>query len=295
MLKPIAIAAASISMLALSAPAFAQANQQTSPRDTIGSILGTIFGGRVGSSTSLDAQWASGQTPLSNRQYQFQGRVDTEVRSGNLDQAIGARLKADYTALVQLESRYAADGRFTTQERADLADRYGALTQVLADRRYADGATAANTSATNVAAGRAEFNSRVDAATRARRITRTQSTRLKADYASVVQIESNYLRDGEITAAERNDLDVRLDALDARLGDTAYTAVSSTPRSRLDAVARALPRSGLTRTVQTQLLVELGDLTRLADAYARASVSAEDQAYLDRRLVDVETRARLRR
>lgn len=294
MRKTIGFAAAA-TMMAMGTPAYAQFNQRTQPSDILGSILGTLFGGRVGSSSTLDAQWASGRTPLRDQQYQFESRVDTEIRTGSFNQATGNRLKSDYSALVQLESSYAADGRFTNQERGDLSDRYRRLTQVLADRGYGDGATIANTGTTNVAAGRTEFNSRVDAATSSRRITRRQGTRLKADYASVVQIEATYLRDGVITAAERNDLDVRLDALDARLGDVSNTTTNSTPRERLDSVARELPRSGLARALQSQLLVELGDLTRLADAYARVNISAEDQAYLERRLTDVETRARLRR
>lgn len=231
-------AAAMITLMAL--PATAQVTQQSSPRAILGSILGTMFGGgRVGPGTTLDGQWLSGQTPLNNQQSEFESRVDVEVRSGNLDRSTGARLKSDSAYLVQLESQYAADGRFTVQERADLADRYTALTQVLADRGYGSGATTAATATAtatataDVASGRAEFNSRVDAALAARRITRTQGTRLKADYAAAVQLESRYLRDGAITAAERDDLEARLDALDAKLGD------SGSPRRELNAASTA--------------------------------------------------------
>ncbi|MBV1692444.1 hypothetical protein KRR38_33615 [Novosphingobium sp. G106] len=175
-----------------------------------------------------------------------------------------------------------------------MADRYTALTQVLADRGYGSGATTAATATADVASGRAEFNSRVDAALAARRITRTQGTRLKADYAAAVQLESRHLRDGAITAAERDDLDARLDALDAKLGDSGSPGANLTPRARLDAIARTLPASGLTRGANAQILVELGDLTRLADAYARTNTSIEEQAYLNRRVEDVETRVRQR-
>ena len=53
--------------------------------------------------------------------------------------------------------------------------------------------------------------------------------------------------------------------------------------------------SGLSATAQTQLRVELGDVTRLEAAYARTSPSADDRAYLERRIVDLETRVRIRR
>jgi hypothetical protein len=281
--------AAAAAISALAAPAAAQVQQ--TPQDILGSILGTLFGNRVGAGSTLDAQWSAGQTPLANQQTAFESRVDAEVRTGNLTQAAAARLKNDYYNLVVLEQRYAADGRFTAAERSDLTNRYGALTQVLAQGGYANSPLAATA---ELAAGQAEFNQRVDAAYSTRRITRTQATRLKSDYAALVQLESNYLRDGVISAAERADLDARMDALDARVGDVAYTGVNLSPRARLDAISRALPTSGLGRAAQAQLLVELGDLTRLADAYARINATAEEQAYLDRRLGELEARARLR-
>jgi hypothetical protein len=284
----LAFAAAAAAMTVAAAPAHAQSSPD--PRNPIGAILGAIFGDRQAAPTSLDAQWAAGQTPLTNQHAQFHGHVDAQVRARAVDQATGVRLKADYDALVQLETRYGADRRFTLQERSDLANRYGALTQVLAAGGYADAATW-----TQVADGRAAFERRVDSAVAARRINRTEGRRLKSDYAVVAQIEAGYLRDGTISAAERADLDARLDALDVRVGDTAYAAAALTPRARLDAIARALPGSGLASAAQAQLLVEHEDLSRLEAAYARFNASAEERSYLERRLAELEVRARLRR
>ncbi len=284
--------------LALAAPAVAQ-SQSTQPQNTqaqqerLGAILGALFGDRMG--TSLDAQWAAGRTPLAGQRTQFDSRVDADIRSGALSAATGARLKSDYADLVALETRYAADRRFTTQERADLNDRYGALTQVLTDGAYADGGAGGSV---GVAAGRAEFDRRVDAAVSARRLSRTEGTRLKTDYAALVRLEADYLRDGTLSARERDDLETRLDALDARVGDPQYgggAPVAQTPRVRLDAIARALPSSGLSSAAQTQLRTEHEDLTRLEAAYARLTVTADERAYLERRLADLETRARVRR
>src|SRR5688500_4737694 len=130
------VAITSAAVLALTAgPALAQPSSQRNP---IADIFGTLFGDRLGVTTSIESQWAAGQTPLANQRGQFEARVDTEVRTGALSQATAARLKADYYELVQLEARYGADQRFTTAERTTLADRYGTLTQVLADRAYAD-------------------------------------------------------------------------------------------------------------------------------------------------------------
>ena len=145
-----------------------------------------------------------------------------------------------------------------------------------------------------MANGRAEFETRVNTAVAQRRISRTQGTRLKSDYGAVVRVESGYLRDGTISVAERADLDARLDALDVRLGDTGYAAAPLTPRTRLDAIGRAIPSSGLSSAARAQLQVEYEDLARLESAYARLNPTSDEQAYLDRRLGELETRARVR-
>ena len=139
MKKSLVLAAAAITLTA--GPAYAQAS--TTQRNPIADIFGALFGDRLGATNSIESQWAAGQTPLANQRAQFESRVDSEVGTGALNQATGARLKSDYYELVQLEARY------------------GALTQVLADRAYADAGASATT---EVADGRAEFDRRVDAA-----------------------------------------------------------------------------------------------------------------------------------
>lgn len=291
-----AIAAGAL-VLAAAPAAMAQSNTTTQEpsqqQERIGAILGALFGDRLGVTTSVEAQWAAGRRPLQTQRAQFNTRIDAEVRSGAVSRADGDRLKAEYDEVVALETRYGADGRFTTQERNELADRYGAITQALSDGGYANGS---GSTTLTVAAGRAEFDRRVDAAVSARRLSRTEGTRLKADYASLVTVEAGYARDG-ISARERDDLDARLDALDARVGDTNYgggnTVVDN--RTRLSNIERALPNAGLSSAARAQLLVEHGDLVRLEAAYSRSSPSADDRAYLDRRIADLETRARVRR
>lgn len=214
------------------------------------------------------------------------------MRYGTLTQATSTRLKNDYSELVQTEARYGADRRFTTQERTDLADRYGRLTQALTDKKYGDEVTSGD-----VAKGKAEFDRRVDAGISSRRLSRVEATRLKSDYAALIEVEANYFNDGALSRREQDDLDSRLDALDTRVGDTSYATSSKTPtsRSRLEAIASALPKSGLGAAAKTQLQIEHDDLSRLEAAYARVAPSADEQAYLDRRLANLETRARVRR
>ena len=244
--------------------------------DRVGAILGTLFGDRLGVSTSVERQWAAGRKPLATQRTQFIARIDADVRSGALTARNGTRVKADYEELVALEARY------------------GALTQALTEGGYADEDEDSDT--LSVADGRTEFHRRVDAAVAARRLSRTEATRVKSDYAALIQTEATYARDG-ISRREREDLDARLDALDTRVGDTAYGGGSAVldNRTRLSNVDRALGTSGLNAAAQTQLRVELGDLTRLDAAYSRATPSSDDKAYLERRIADLETRARVRR
>lgn len=288
MKKALILAAASAALVA--APLSAQTN--TSARDRIGQILGNLLGMGNSADSSLAGQWTANRRPLGEQRAQFEARVDADVRSGRLPQATGARLKSDYYALANLEAQYGADRSFTTAERNELTTRYNELLQVLTDGRYADAGYGARA---EVAEGQVEFNRRVDASVTARRITRVAATRLKADYNALVRTEANYLQDGALSDSERGDLDRRLDALDERVGDVAYSAAPATARARLDAIARAVPTSGLAAAARTRLMVEHGDLMRLEAAYARLTPSAEERAYLESRLTNLETRARVRR
>src|SRR5690606_25827587 len=110
-----------------------------------------------------------------------------------------------------------------------------------------------------------------------------------------------YLRDGTLTRREQDDLDAQLDALDARVGDSASTGGGYQPvldnRTRLSNIETALStgeRNGsINRTEAADIRVELGDLTRLEAAYSRTSPSRDDADYLTRRLGELETRARV--
>lgn len=289
-------ACAAGALILTAGPALAQtspAADQPTQEDRVGAIIGALFGDQLGVSTSIERQWAAGRKPLATQRLQFNARINADVRSGSLTQANGARVMAEYDQLVALETRYGADGRFTTQERTELGDRYGDLTQALTEGGFADDDGPAKLT---VAEGRAEFIRRVDAAVVARRLTRIGATNLKRDYAALMQTEVSFARDG-ISEREQDDLDARLDALDARVGDTAYGGGPAVLdyRTRLSNVDRALSTSGLSAISRAQVRVELGDLIRLAAAYVRATPSNEDRIYLERRIADLETRARVRR
>ena len=272
-----------------------QQSQPSSQQDAFGAILGALFGTN---GSSLDTEWARGRRPLNTGRTQFETRVTADVRSGALSSNSAARLRTDYDALVQLESRYASDGRFTAQERSDLNTRYAALTQTLDSGGYGDDAGYG----ASVAEGRADFEARVTAAVNARRITRTEGTRLRTDYQALIQTEAGYQRDG-LSTRERDDLEARLDALDARLGDGPSSGggygIAVDPRTRLTNIETAVAageRSGaISRTEAADIRVEHGDLVRLEAAYSRTNPSSADSAYLIRRLGELEARARVTR
>lgn len=302
-MKSFYTATAAAALMLTSSAAFAQTNtttddqQRSRQQERLGAIFGALFGDRTGSTGSIEAQWSLGRTPLATQRRQFESQIDADVRARTIDQRTGAQIKSDYYDLVQLEARYGADRRFTQQEQADLAQRYSRLTQAVSDGGYADDqSTDIGISITD---GQSEFNQRVDSSVSSRRITRVAGARLKTDYAALVRTEASYLRDGRLTDQERDDLYTRLEALDARVGDMANSGgsgnVAQTPRARLDAIARALPSSGLSASAQAQLRVEHEDISRLEAAYARTNASADDRAYVERRLTDLETRARIRR
>ncbi|WP_291834373.1 hypothetical protein [Brevundimonas sp.] len=270
--------------------------QPTNQQDAVGAILGALFGDRLGVSSSLETEWSRGRRPLSNQSSQFQTRLDTDVRSGRLSSSEARRLRDEYDDLVQLEARYTADGRVTTQERADLVAQYREFSQ-----RVEAGGSDYSSGRASVADGRADFEARVDAAVRNRRLTRTEATRLKTDYQDLIRVESGYLRDGRLTAQERDDLDSRLDALDARVGDAPSGGNNGggyqDNRTRLSNIERALSSNsaGLSRTEIADIRVEAGDLARLEAAYGRTQPSSDDRSYLDRRIGELEVRARVRR
>lgn len=291
-LKLALIATTAATVFAGSAAAQTSTSGQTN-QDRLGAVVGALFGDRLGLS-AMDQAWLRGARPLSEGRTQFTPRVDASLRSGAISSSAAARLRADYDALVTLESQYAGDGRFSTEERADLNTRYTTLTQTL------DAGAAGYGDANQVAQGRADFEARVDAAVAARRITRLQATQLKTDYQSLIQVETGYQADGSISAAERTDLDTRLDALDARVGDgpagqtpTTRPATIQSRLSSLDAAVTTAERSGsVTRAEAADIRVELGDLVRLQAAYGRYAATADDTAYLERRVGELETRVR---
>jgi hypothetical protein len=311
MLAPALIGIAAVAM-AITTNAHAQTSYgQTTPygqNQTQQPGLGSVVGALFGINSNLDPQWLANRRPLDLGRAQFEAQLTADVRAGSRTSSSADRLRTDYNALVQLEARYGSDGRFTTQERADLNAQYQALTQRVNVVENTGGGNGypntgggyGSSDGSSVADGRANFEARINTAVTARRITRTQATSLRTDYQALIQTEAGYARNG-VDAREQADLDAKLDALDARLGDGptnggGYQTVldNRTRLANIDAAVSAGERSGsISRTEAADIRVEYGDLLRLEAAYSRTSPSAADRDYLTGRLGDLETRARV--
>ena len=237
-------------------------------------ILGTLFGQ---GQTSLDTEWSRGRRPLYNQRAAFETRLDAGVRDGSLSYSQATRLRADYADLVTLETRYAADGRFTTAERTELTDRYRDLTRRLDSEDYDDD-DGDYGRWDRLADQAVAFDARVAAALRARDITRTEATRLRSDFQALVRLEGQYERDG-LSDRERQDLETRYADLNRRVGDDYVPGngggVYGDPHAmQIEArIAAGLRDGSITRADAARYREELRDLSRRwADLEARVSV-----------------------
>lgn len=254
---------------------YGQTSVQDQPGGVFGALLGALFGVQTADQGDqvLDDDWSRGRRPLYQRRADLDARIEAGVRDGSISRTEANRLRADYEALVQLETRYAADGRMTTNERQDLRDRYRALSQRVGDERRDDDMGYGDWRP--LPEQRSAFFARVDLAVRDRRLSRTEGTRLRADFDALVRLESDYRRDG-LSAREQQDLTARLADLDRRVGDVAWDGgYGYDPRAaEIEARITAGERSGqFSRTEAARLRDELRDLTRRwADLEARVVV-----------------------
>ena len=275
-----AVAAATLT-LAAAGVASAQTPYSPQPQEpsqggrVLEAILGTLFGT---GQTSLDAEWSRGRRPLFNQRAAFETRLDTGVRDGSLSYRQAERLRADYADLVALETRYAADGRFTTAERTELTDRYRDLTRRIDSGDYDDDRDDDYGRWEPLAGQSAAFDARVAAALRAREISRAESTRLRTDFQALVRLEAQYERDG-LSAREREDLETRYADLNRRVGDDYFPGngggYGADPRAIQieNRIAAGLRDGSITRAEAARFREELRDLTRRwADLEARVQV-----------------------
>ena len=251
-----------------------QAQEPSQGGQVLEAILGALFGQ---GQTTIDSEWSRGRRPLYDQRAAFETRLDAGVRDRTLTRRQAERLRADYAELVEMETRYASDRRFTTAERSDLTNRYNNLTRRL-DNLEDDEIDGGGYGRWEPLAGqRVTFEGRVDAALRARNISRTESIRLRSDFQALVQLEAQYERNG-LDARERQDLEARYADLNRRVGDNWMPGgggYGNDPRAaQIEAAILAGERNGrISRTEAERLRDELRDLSRRwADLEARVQV-----------------------
>lgn len=152
-----------------------------------------------------DGQWRN----INQRQAQLERRIEAGERSGQLTRAEANRLRAEFRDLERLEQRYRRDG-LSSAERADLDRRFDRLSESIRDERRDRQADRWE----NLNQRQAQFRQRLDRAVDDRRLTPRQAQNLRAEFDSIARLEQRY-RQGGLTRAERADLDMRFDRLQA--------------------------------------------------------------------------------
>lgn len=256
----------------------------------IGDLLATVLGTtRPG---SIDTSWSEGFLPASARRMAPETRIAEALAARTLSTANAATLRREHQSLIALETRHAADGRYTLAEYSELENATTALNERIDGMLSAAPAPAA-TGWQTLASRRADFDSRRLQAIDAGAITSAESARLRTDWQALETLETSYSQNG-LDARERADLESRLNGLETRLGrfgkPLAAAAVSVAGAADWAAletrIAGGEGNRTLNRMQSERLRTELEDLRRLDDAWRRLGrnrLTAEQQAYLDRR------------
>ena len=157
---------------------------------------------------ALAQSWVS----INQRQAQLDHRIDQGVRNGTLTRNEAASLRDQFRSIVALEATYRRTGGvFTTAERVDLDRRMNALGARIRAERSDQGFM-------NINQRQAQLDTRIDQGIRNRTLSPGEAIRLRAEFRTIVALEATYRRSGNVfTAAEKNDLNRRMDVLMARI------------------------------------------------------------------------------
>jgi len=265
----------------------------TTTEGRIGDLLANVLGAPRPNMTS-DTSWADNFRPSEDRRIVPETRIAEALKARTITAAEAATLRRAHKELIALDSRYAADGRFTPEEYADLEERTTKLGTEI-DAAIATRDIAANPDWASLASRRTDFDNRLFAALDARVINLAEANRLRADWASLVNVEASYERGG-LDTREIADLQSRLNGLETRLGRFGTPTDSRNVKSAqswadLTTLVSERERDrSLGRFQIERLRTELGDLTRLDAAWRqldRGRLTSEQQAYLDQRHADI--------
>ena len=293
------IAASSIILVSVSGSA--QTQGRSPQGDIFGQLLGAVFGtNQQVSEQALETDWNQGRRPFEQRRPQLEARIDTAVRQGSLTRNDADQIRREYNDIVRLEAQYSADGNVSQQQRSDLRARYRALSQrvggggpdVNAGQNYDRGNYRDDEQWQPLESHYRDFERRIDTGLRNRQLTQSEAAQLRSDWRNLAQTEANYQRGG-IDNREQADLWARYNDIDERLNDSADGGFGNDRDSlqwgQLQTRLTAAERNGnISRNEAVQLRVQLGDLTRLDQAYAAGGYSADEREYLKQRYRQVD-------
>jgi hypothetical protein len=185
---------------------------------------------------ALSAGAAAAQTWVSidDRIARLDNRIDAGVQSGQLTRFEARQLRADFNALVNLETRYEVNG-LSAWERQDLDRRFDQLRmRIRMERTDADdrnwrgdnrvvtgwfgghGWTDTRGQWVSLERRKVQLDRRIDQGLRNGQLTPREAARLRAEFNTLARVEYRYRRGG-LTGAEMADLDRRFDTLAAQI------------------------------------------------------------------------------
>lgn len=159
-------------------------------------------------SVAAAAAPAAAQTwvSINQRQATLDHRIDQGIKNGSLTAGEAANLRVQFRSIANLEAAYRrSNGVFTQAEKADLDKRMDAL---------AARVTAARSNWRTINQRQAELDRRIDVGVRNGSLTAKEAVSLRAEFQQVARMEASFRAShGVLTAAEKADLDRRMDVL----------------------------------------------------------------------------------
>ncbi|MDZ4320680.1 MAG: hypothetical protein U1A07_17855 [Phenylobacterium sp.] len=157
-----------------------------------------------------------GWRDMSQRQTEIDARIDNALRDRALTTRDAAQLRAEFQAIVRLETQY-RQGGLSAAEQNDLDRRFEALSaRIPSQGQYGQNDPYGGYGWTSISQRGPQFEARIEAGLRNRTLNSWDATRLRAEFNDIARLESQYSQGG-LTSAEQADLDRRFIALNARI------------------------------------------------------------------------------
>jgi hypothetical protein len=168
---------------------------------------------------------------MSDRQYSFMDRVDDGVRSGALTPSEATRMRTDFNNLMRMERDYRRSSPgLTPWELQDLDRRFDVLSDRLSSEladndRYGGRLSDRDRTFDNIRPIRVQLDNRIERAYRGGEMSRSDADRLHRDANDLERLEGRYRASlPGVTAGERDELNRRIDMIEARIDDGVHLA-----------------------------------------------------------------------